>query len=590
MNILAFHGALGRDGNIESYDLSWWSHGASATLIADGVYVGSYTEERFTRIKNEGNFPIHSIKRLLTKANLQPNDIDVVAYVTDSNPCDYHLIKNKYYEAQLASEFTKAQIRRIDHHESHAACTFFSSRFESANVLTFDGAGDIHHGWATNTGTFSVVDDYGNNWSTVLCGHSKYGLDMNHVEAMKKTRFNEFLLGEFYHHMASVTWDILKQELNASHKVPRDTLAGKIMGLCAYGNASKVHMLKSIFDIKKPTTNCMPMIEVNPNRWIEFTNNLYDMVELAVAGQLTEITAADIAAWVQQVFEDTIVDFFKAIPKSFLRPNLCLGGGCALNILANQKIASLGMYDNIFIHPATGDEGLSFGAAMIVANQHDIKVDLPTNAAMVGPSYSNPEVHNVIRSCNDIDYQYCPDNEIYDIAAAALQDNKIVAWHQGRSEFGPRALGNRSIFANPSFNNKDMLNTKIKKREYWRPYAAMVMQEDLHEWVDIPRKTSEYMLFAGYIKPDKRSLVPGVVHEDNTCRVQSVTSELNDKAYRLLQAFKSKTQIPMLLNTSFNTIPSEPIVETPYDAIKSFLYSDIDMLVMGDYIITKKVR
>ena len=188
---------------------------------------------------------------------------------------------------------------------------------------------------------------------------------------------------------------------------------------------------------------------------------------------------------------------------------------------------------------------------------------------------------------NELIYKQYEYKEVYEIISQNLKDNKIVAWHQGKSEYGPRALGNRSIFANPSFDNKQLLNEKVKFREHWRPYAAIVMEEHLEEWFNIPKKDSHYMLFNSIVREEKRQLLKSATHVDNSCRIQTVNEDINDKAYNLLKHFKEKTGIPVLLNTSFNTIPEEPIVETPSDAINSFLYSKIDYLVMNNFIITK---
>jgi len=296
---------------------------------------------------------------------------------------------------------------------------------------------------------------------------------------------------------------------------------------------------------------------------------------------------ADLAAWAQLQFEKALVDFFKAIPDAYREENLCLGGGCSLNILANSKLSELGLYKNIHIHPAPGDEGLSIGAALLTAHQKGIVVKMPANIATVGISYSDKQVLEAIYSNGSVVYEEYSDADLYNKVSECLVNNGIVAWHQGESEYGPRALCNRSILSNPCYNNKDMLNTKVKFREHWRPYAAVVMQEYMHDYVDIPRETSEYMLFSGIVKSDKREVVPGITHEDNTCRMQTVTPELNERAYKLLQAFNEASGIPMLLNTSFNTLPGEPIVETPEDAIRSFLYSQIDMLVINNFVITK---
>lgn len=579
MNILAYSGAIGRDCNVGTGELGWWNHGSSATLICDGNYIGSVSEERFTRFKNEGNFPVHSIKHLLSSAGIGLDDINIVAFATGASQPDAILLKNNYFQDELAKEFVNAEIVHVDHHLCHAACTFFSSGFESANVFTFDGAGDRHllvggH----NTASFTNVEN--GRWLNLLTGYQYPD---------RKNKFhNQFLLGEFYHMVAFWCWDMIKKEMFAHKKQPRDTLDGKIMGLAAYGDAMKV--AKHVSDpvsVSHVLPHFLPVITFCRETWSECERHFKHTAETIIRGGEGDYGPEDLAAWGQSIFENMVLSFLENIPEDYRLDNLCLSGGCALNILANSKIAASGLYKNVYIHPAPGDEGLCFGAAMWVANKLGIKVDLPHNIATVGPSYDDAHVEQVLASNDEINYTRVEDSELFDTVSQQLADNKIVAWHQGRSEYGPRALGNRSILANPTFDNKQLLNEKVKFREHWRPYAAIIMQDDVHDWVDLPRETSEYMLFASEVKEDKRSLVPAITHADNSCRVQTVTPQLNDKAYKLLQAFKQRTNIPMLLNTSFNTIPGEPIVETPYDAIKSFLYSDVDLLVINNFIVRK---
>ena len=288
----------------------------------------------------------------------------------------------------------------------------------------------------------------------------------------------------------------------------------------------------------------------------------------------------DLASWVQHKFEEHFIFVLQRLSNK--TKNLCLAGGCALNISLNSRIIEEGIFEDVHVNPGPNDDGLSSGVALYLANRYENQIILPANLGCLGIKYQDEDYKIVLDRAfsKGISFDDFDLNMIVD----CLLKNKIIAWFQDGSEFGPRALGNRSILANPTVDNKDYLNEKIKYREYWRPYAPIMLEQYLHDWFDIPKKTSPYMLFNARLKEEKNGLVPAITHVDNTARVQTVNSDQNKKVFDLLTAFCDKTEIPMLLNTSFN-IKGEPIVETPMDALNTFIDSDIDYLVIGDNVL-----
>jgi carbamoyltransferase len=342
------------------------------------------------------------------------------------------------------------------------------------------------------------------------------------------------------------------------------------MGLSGFGNLDD--RLMSPMKVVSMVGNPYAMPQIIPSESYNEEN------ENHIGNQSPE----DIATWCQNIFEKTILEYFSKIPKSIKKNKLCFSGGCALNILLNSKIIDLGIYDDVHIPTAPNDDGLHQGAALIKAWELEKEIILPTNLGCIGLEYSDTDVKTAINNANLTKYSVkeLSFNKIIDKTAHSLKDNKILAWYQGKSEFGPRALGNRSILANPFYNNKDYLNNKIKFREYWRPYAAIVLEDHLNDWFKIGKKDSYYMLFNSTVREDKKHKIPAVTHVDGTCRIQVVNRDQNLKLFELLTRFFEITGIPVLLNTSFNIIKGEPIVETPADAIKSFLNSKLDNLIL----------
>jgi len=578
MIVLGIYGALGWETNPKKLHETW-IHGASISLFIDGKHICSVEEERFTRAKYDGNFPTNSLENVFKRFNLTYDDVDVVAFC--GNCClENNRKKQKKEDIDFLKKiFKNAIIKRYGHHQSHAAACFFSSPFKEANVITFDNGGDIIISFGPDRNRESGLLTFEDGQSTSFGIGTK---PFNLMTIRKYTLVNAF--GRLFDGFSTLVMSRVRNESRQvwNSLVTHDAKAheenpGKVMGLSAYGEKTKIKIPVFYGEIKNGQDD-LPEI-------------VFDWIELIkfVKEKYYDYKPEDYASVSQFLFEETFLAFLRGIPKSMKSDYLCLGGGCALNILLNTKIIESGLYKDVYVFPATNDSGLSYGAALSYLAENEIEIKLPKNLACVGIDYDEQTILNSIEKNKDnIIFEKKTFEEICDLATDALKDNKIIGWFQGKSEYGPRALGNRSILANPSFDNKGLLNEKVKFREYWRPYAGMVMEEYLHEWFDIPKKDSHYMLFNSIVKEDKREKIKSVTHVDNSCRIQSVTKEINFEAYELLKKFNEKTGIPVLLNTSFNTIPGEPIVETPGDAIKSFLYSKIDILFIGNYMVTKK--
>jgi carbamoyltransferase len=566
-------------------------HDSNITLIKDNKVIFSSGEARFSRKKYDGSFPLLSINQSLKKLNIQASDINIITWTSVGE-------KSAFWNDGRAKIFFKklfknAELIYTSHHTAHAAAALLSSNFlnEDVNVFTLDGAGDYYIGKDgvidftsstftianQNNNTFNVISSSGGKESykwgkpiggfyllvsgiIMLCITNKLTFPMSYENFIKiKSKF----ISE------NNNWDSI---MNAA--------PGKIMGLAAYGDESKVK-IPSPFYVFQTDKDSFPEIK-----------DSYMVLDQIFGLNHTKntFTSADLAAWLQKVFEDTIIEFLKKIPLQYKKSKLCFGGGCALNINLNSRIISEGIYEDVHIHPAPSDEGLSFGSAMYYAWRNNKKIEPLSNIGCVGNEYSDSEiVEALVKFSNKINFKKQEHfADVCNITAHELKDNKIIAWYQGKSEYGPRALGNRSILANPTFDNREILNTKIKKREFWRPYAAVILEEYIDDWFTCSKKPTYYMLFKGIVKDDKVKIIPSVVHKDNSCRVQAVNKLINKPLNMLIAEFMKYTKVPLLLNTSFNTLPGEPIVETPSNAITSFLNSEIDTLVINNYIIKRK--
>jgi carbamoyltransferase len=565
MNVLGLYGAFEWNAN-KSYgdsDENTWVHDSGCTLFIDETHICSISEERLTRIKYEGNFPINSLNYCLSEGNLTKEDIDYVLVPSMVLDIFYKQLYDDTISNKLKTLFPNAEVEVISHHLCHASSAIFSCPFDSGTFVTLDGSGSkVIDGWNKDC---HLVE------SNSIGSFNKTEGILNFYPGITDT--NGF--GSYYRLKSFDVYERkLRKDLPLADEKLRDSVSGKVMGLCAYGDYKKYDWK----DYALVDNYALPFISFNFGK---HRNHYF-------SGTYEQKSAEDMAAILQKNFESALHDYLSALKKSkYLTNNVCFAGGSFLNVLGNTVIKNSNMFDNIHIPPFTNDCGLHFGAACYGLFKQDKKVKLPYNISLLGKNYSEEEIE---QSLNDdsISYQkYENFEDLCSVVCECLKSNKIIGWFQGRSEYGPRSLGSRSILMNPNYKeNKDILNKRVKHREYWRPFAGVVLEQDVGKYFH-EDFSSPYMLYSYVVKDEYTDLIPAIIHEDKTCRVQTVNEYYNSKLTTLLEIFKKKYDIPALLNTSFND-NGEPIVESPSDAINSFKNMQIDLLVMGNYLILKK--
>ena len=588
--------------------ISCFYHDSAAALVINGNIISAVQEERFTRVKHDASFPIHSIKYCLNSANLKISDID--AFVFYEKPfikferlLETYLqkvpfgfksfklaiplwIKEKLFQRQLIvrnlfsiekNNLIKDKIFFTDHHHSHAASAFYPSPFKESIVLTMDGVGE----WTT---------------TSVYLGKN------NFLKLKKEINFPHSL-GLLY---SAFTYFLGFKVNDGEYKV---------MGLAPYGEPKYCETIKNyLIDIKKDGSFRLNQKYFNYSTGLTMTNKkfnkLFQMNVRKTSDKLLQ-KHMDIAASIQLVLEEIVLLLVKNLRKEYGVKNLCLAGGVALNCVANGKILKNGYFKNLWIQPAAGDAGGSIGAALAIYYEHfkkkrfiNSKKDSMKNSYL-GPAFSNIFIKKFLEK-NNIKYKFNNEKKLISTIANSLSKGKTIGWFQDKMEFGPRALGNRSIIADPrSDKMQKNLNLKIKFRESFRPFAPIVLKEKASKWF-IFEGSSPYMLLVSNIKDNKklrikknyiglkklylkRSIIPAVTHVDYSARIQTLTKD-NNRIYKLLKKFDEITNCPILVNTSFN-VKDEPIVCSPFDAYNCFINTGLDILVLGNYIIdNKKVK
>jgi len=588
--------------------ISAFYHDSAATILVDGKIIAAAQEERFTRKKHDANYPLNAIEFVLNFAKIKLSEVDQVIFFEKPFLKFERLLetyvafaprgfksfcmampvwlKDKLFQKKmLFNELKKhddnfnddKNIYFSDHHLSHAASAFFPSPFEEAVVLTADGVGE----WATTT----VAIGKGNNLEIKKEIHFPHSLGLLYSAFTYYTGF-KVNSGEY-----------------------------KLMGLAPYGVPIYEDKIKSnLIDIKEDGSFHLDQSYFNYATGLTMTNKKFDnlfgqKVRNSKNEKLTQFHM-DIAASIQKVTEDVMIKLIKSLKKEFNISNLCLAGGVALNCVANGKILKEKIFDNIWVQPAAGDAGGSLGAALAlwhIEQNNSRKVDLNDSmqGSYLGPEYSQKDIEEQLDKAG-AKYEIFKDQELLDKTATDLSKEEAVGWFQGRMEFGPRALGGRSILGDPrSEKMQKNLNLKVKYRESFRPFAPSILKEDLSEWFDI-NVDSPYMLMVSNINKNKtikmtenqknlfgidklnvkRSEIPAVTHVDYSSRIQTVHKETNEKYFRLIEKFKDKTNCPILVNTSFN-VRGEPIVNTPLDAFNCFMGTDLDKLVIGNCYLDK---
>ena len=588
--------------------ISAFYHDSAACILKDGEIIAAAQEERFTRKKHDSSYPYNAVEFVLKYSNLKLSNVDKIVFFekpflkferlletyvafapkgfvsfTKAMPIwlNEKLFQKKLLFDKLKSHDAKYKsdknIYFSDHHLSHAASAFFPSPFEEAVILTADGVGE----WAT---------------TTVAIGKKNY------LEVKKEIHFPHSL-GLLYSSFTYYT----------GFKVNSGEY--KLMGLAPYGNPIFVDKIMKLIDIKEDGSFRLDQRYFNYATGLTMTNDKFDKLfgrkpRNPENEQITQFHM-DIAASIQKVTEEIMIKLATAIRNEYEIKNLCLAGGVALNCVANGKILKEKIFDKIWIQPAAGDAGGSLGAALalwyleegkkrVVNNKDDMK------GSYLGCEFTQNEIEKELKSlgANFKTYDY---ESILDKTSDFLMNEKVVGWFQGRMEFGPRALGARSILGDPrSSKMQKNLNLKIKYRESFRPFAPSILNEDLANWFDINIE-SPYMLLVANINSEKkiemteheeklfgidklnikRSEIPAVTHVDYSARIQTVDNINNKYYYDLISKFKEKTGCPLLVNTSFN-VRGEPIVNTPGDAFKCFMGTDLDYLIIGNSILDKK--
>ena len=590
--------------------ISAFYHDSAAALIINGKIVSAAQEERFSRKKHDPRYPFNAVKFVLNNSKLKLSEIDYIVFFEKpflkferlletylafapkgftsfamSMPIWLRekLFQKKFLFDQLKLHDEKfndiSKIHFSEHHFSHAASAFYPSPFKEAVILTLDGVGE----WAT---------------TTVAIGNE------NQIKMLKEIHFPHSI-GLLYSAFTYYT----------GFKVNSGEY--KVMGLAPYGTAKyKDLIMNELIDLKDDGSFKLNMKYFNYTTGLTMTNNNFSKlfgkkVRDPEKDLLTQFHM-DIAASIQAVTEEIVLRLAKSISKETKIKNLCMAGGVALNCVANGKILKENIFENIWFQPAAGDAGGSLGSALAFWHQElgnkrnvDHKGD-DMKGSYLGPSFSEDEIENSLKLLG-AKYEKFEDKDLIKTVANELKNEKTIGWFQGRMEFGPRALGARSIIADPrSDRMQKQLNLKVKFRESFRPFAPSILREDVNEWFDL-NVDSPYMLLVADVKKNiqipmneqnqklfgidklniKRSSIPAVTHVDYSARVQTVHKETNKKYYELLKEFKQITGCPLLVNTSFN-VRGEPIVCSVEDSFKCFMGTNLDILVCENFILFKE--
>ncbi len=588
--------------------ISAFYHDSAASIIEDGKILAAAQEERFTRKKHDSSYPFNAVEFVLKFTKNKLSEIDSIVFFEKpflkferlletyvafapkgfGSFCKAMPIwlREKLFQKKMLIDQLKKhdpnfknseKIFFSDHHLSHAASAFFPSPFEEAIVLTADGVGE----WAT---------------TTVALGKK------NKLEIKKEIHFPHSL-GLLYSAFTYYT----------GFKVNSGEY--KLMGLAPYGNPRFVKDIYKLIDVKDDGTFRLDQSYFNYSTGLTMTNKKFSKLfgnnpRNPKSEDITQFHM-DIAASIQQVTEEIMIKLAISIRNEFKVENLCLAGGVALNCVANGKILKKKIFKNIWIQPAAGDAGGALGAALALwyienNNTRIVNKDDSMQGAFLGPEFSQSQIENELKDLG-ANFEILNEDDLIFKTAKDISEGNAVGWFQGRMEFGPRALGGRSILGDPrSKSMQKNLNLKVKYRESFRPFAPSILKDDLSKWFDM-NSDSPYMLIVGNVKAEKctdmteeqkqlfgieklnvaRSAIPAVTHIDYSSRVQTVNEQTNYKYFNLIAKFKEITGCPILVNTSFN-VRGEPIVNSPKDAFNCFMGTELDRLVIGNCYLTKE--
>ena len=571
-------------------------HGdSSACLLKDGRLIAAAEEERFLRIKHWAGFPAHAIAWCLDSVGAEIKDLDVVAinsdskarigarfnYILHNRPTVSYMVErfrhrmqrknlHYYFESELQPLASATRIHYVEHHRAHLASGFYCAPFDEAAIMSIDGFGDFcSTAWGSGLGTQIQIDD------EVLFPHS---------------------LGIFYQAMTQfLGFTSYGDEY-------------KVMGLASYGKKNFLPQMEQLVS-KIPGAGYQLNLKYFRHhrdkvnfQWQQSEprfDSLYSPVLEELLGparipgsELTN-THKDLACSVQCHYEDILTQLLDQLQSSTGQKNLALAGGCAMNSVANGNIYARNRFEQVYVQPAAGDAGGALGAALCAELDHQGTLNHePMLHAAWGPEFTTEHIQSLLKvregdlTKQSIETLYCSDGlELCEMIASQIAAGDVVGWFQGRMEWGPRALGHRSILADPRRADiQEVLNQKIKRRENFRPFAPSILREAVDEWfetdVDVP-----FMMKVLDVKPERRGQIPAVVHVDGSGRLQTVTEQYNGRFYQLIKSFSELTGIPMLLNTSFNE--NEPIVCKPEEALDCFLRTGMDCLVLDQFVLRR---
>ena len=592
--------------------ISCFYHDSAASLLCDGEILCAVQEERFSRKKHDSRFPINAVRYCLQSNQIDLRDIKCIVYyekplLTFERLLETYLavaprglrsfiaamqvwLKEKLFlKSELKKSFKSIQKELVsdmkpffpellfaEHHQSHASSAFYPSPFDEALILCMDGVGE----WATTSAWIGRNNAIKPIWE----------INFPHSLGLLYSSFTYF----------------------CGFKVNSGEY--KLMGLAPYGEPKYVDKIKNnLIDIKKDGSFKLNMKYFKYHRGLRMTSRKFSKLFGEKArnseSDLTQFHM-DLAASIQVVIEETVVKLSRSLYEKFGIKNLCLSGGVALNCVANGKLIREKIYENIWIQPASGDAGSSLGAALIAWHEfykkpRKVNKNDSMKGTFLGCSFSNEEIINYLNNIK-APFETLKDEELFKTLAEALNEGKVIGWFNGSMEFGPRALGARSIIGDP--RNKKMqsvMNLKIKYRESFRPFAPSVLEEDVETQFEIDSK-SPYMLLVAPVKKElckkmtkeqnklfgieklniKRSSLPAITHVDYSARIQTVSCDTNPRYYQLINSFKKLTDCPSIVNTSFN-VRGEPIVCTPQDAFRCFMRTDMDILVLENQMLLK---
>jgi carbamoyltransferase len=558
--------------------IKYGGHDTSASLLIDGKIIAACAQERYSKDKHSRQFPIDAINDCLKIGKTKISKIDEIAFVGDINLYFREMYLNHALKSKTRMKFLIKDISKIEkilnienflrqklnfkkninfypHHLCHIASSYYASGFNKSICLSLDGVGEYQ--------TDMVAIGFNNT-----------------IKIVEKSNVYPNSLGLLY---SAITYF-----LGWKHHCDE----GIIMGLAPYGNykaqvpgtnKSYLELFQEIL-IKENSQNFKINLE-----YVDYYNQRDKWVTkkfINVFGKKRKYndkilqSHKDIASALQKVLENFVLGKLKFLKKKYKIENLCLAGGVALNCSMNGKIESKKIFKNIFIQPASGDDGCSIGACYLAYKQHSKKKIKKNHSSYLGSRDNQNEIIKAIRNSK---VKFIKSKNIYKDVAKHLKNGEIISWYQGEAEFGPRALGNRSILCKPfPAEMKDYLNKRVKFREEFRPFAPAVLDKFQKKYFSLGQESLHMLIACKALKKYKK-LIPAVVHVDNTCRVQTVKKEINLKFYKLINEFYKITNIPVVLNTSFN-VKGQPIVNTPEDAIRTFLSTNIDVLAIGDYI------